>query len=787
MKHYITLICFVALLSACSAPSNSQPIPSSEIFSTSQLATEASTSTLTENSTRTPTITATEIVPTQTPAYSPTPDLPVGLQTPFPQPLQIIKPENAPQLERIARFGNGSVLSVEASNNGNLLAVVSTAGVEFYDGQNLKLLSNIDVFIANETRFFDYSLSSNGKYFAVVNGFDVQLWRTNDGILLHSFSLNDEANYPKLYFSPDNRALVLSSWGGLIIWQVETGNTLFFTPNGVLKIAFSPDGKILGNISGGVELVSLESGEILFSPQGPRFASNLAFSHDGDMLAIAYENTTWIWSVDEGTKLYEFYGRNGSRVESINFSDDGRYLVIESGYDPRSVRIWDVETNTQMINLPEQGLPVLSPDGTRLVTIESQNSQNNVQNHVAIIWDMEKKIPIAKQPFTYFPPRIYFSDRGDTVTIFVDAKAYQFNTQDGSLKSENTMTNWGNTLLIPETGILVSWGGNNILTIQDALDGSEIVSFSLPPTGWFSYQEAIHNGISEEWSTLEDFFFKLSFKTLPHYTPDRAMRYWRSGSEINFYGPNNDGIIAPDPTYLKQSITIDSSIDFNSITFTSDGQIMVAVHDWTKISFWQINSGEKIKTINVDNYVVDYKLSPDDKIIYLVDGSKRGSRKETLVVWDIATEKKIYSEQYDAIVNYSNGWAGCGPRPLAISPMNDLLVFSDENCTLKAVSTEDYSQPLFTIDPGLGSSGKMQFSPDGKLLATAFQGGEVKLWNTLDGSLVYTIADHNNPYISNPYISDEPRIEFSFSDDGKFIGTSYGRSGGTITLWGIWP
>jgi len=349
------------------------------------------------------------------------------------------------------------------------------------------------------------------------------------------------------------------------------------------------------------------------------------------------------------------------------------------------------------------------------------------------------------------------------------------------------MTNWGNPLLIPETGILVSWGGNNILTIQDALDGSEIVSFSLPPTGWFSYQEAIHNGISEEWSTLEDFFFKLSFKTLNNYTPDRAMRYWRSGSEINFYGPNNDGIITPDPTYLKQSITIDSSIDFNSITFTSDGQIMVAVHDWTKISFWQINSGEKIKTINVDNYVVDYKLSPDDKIIYLVDGSKRGSRKETLVVWDIATEKKIYSEQYDAIVNYSNGWAGCGPRPLAISPMNDLLVFSDENCTLKAVSTEDYSQPLFTIDPGLGSSGKMQFSPDGKLLATAFQGGEVKLWNTLDGSLVYTIADHNNPYISNPYISDEPRIEFSFSDDGKFIGTSYGRSGGTITLWGIWP
>lgn len=72
----------------------------------------------------------------------------------------------------------------------------------------------------------------------------------------------------------------------------------------------------------------------------------------------------------------------------------------------------------------------------------------------------------------------------------------------------------------------------------------------------------------------------------------------------------------------------------------------------------------------------------------------------------------------------------------------------------------------------------MAFSPDGTLLATASQGGEIKLWDTTTGSLVHTILDHDTP------VDDEPTVQFAFSEDGQLLGTS---ANGVLRLWGIWP
>ncbi len=72
----------------------------------------------------------------------------------------------------------------------------------------------------------------------------------------------------------------------------------------------------------------------------------------------------------------------------------------------------------------------------------------------------------------------------------------------------------------------------------------------------------------------------------------------------------------------------------------------------------------------------------------------------------------------------------------------------------------------------------MAFSVDGRLLATAFQGGEIKLWNTETGAIVHTITEHINPIV------DKPAVRFAFSEDGQLFGTS---ANGVLRLWGIWP
>lgn len=72
----------------------------------------------------------------------------------------------------------------------------------------------------------------------------------------------------------------------------------------------------------------------------------------------------------------------------------------------------------------------------------------------------------------------------------------------------------------------------------------------------------------------------------------------------------------------------------------------------------------------------------------------------------------------------------------------------------------------------------MAFSPDGTLLATGFQGGEIKLWDTATGELVHTVLEHDSA------ISEEPTVQFAFSEDGQLLGTS---ANGVLRLWGVWP
>lgn len=72
----------------------------------------------------------------------------------------------------------------------------------------------------------------------------------------------------------------------------------------------------------------------------------------------------------------------------------------------------------------------------------------------------------------------------------------------------------------------------------------------------------------------------------------------------------------------------------------------------------------------------------------------------------------------------------------------------------------------------------MAFSPDGSLIATAFVGGEVKIWRVVDGTLVHTIIDHQSP------AQDHPTVTMAFSPDGRYLVTS---GLGITHLWGVWP
>ncbi len=126
-----------------------------------------------------------------------------------------------------------------------------------------------------------------------------------------------------------------------------------FQPN---YLTFSPDGQVLavssGDLTGTTSAPNLvflwdtTTGTQLtpITLDGP--AADLAFSHDGNLLAISVPNSgVRLWSRPSGAERARLPGASGSQgTPSMAFSPDGSLLVV--GTDDGQIVMWDVATAT---------------------------------------------------------------------------------------------------------------------------------------------------------------------------------------------------------------------------------------------------------------------------------------------------------------------------------------------------------------------------------------------------------------------------------------------------------
>ncbi len=116
--------------------------------------------------------------------------------------------------------------------------------------------------------------------------------------------------------------------------------------------------------------------------------SPIAYSPDGNLLAVGTAIGIWIYDVHTGAELELLTGRT-SEVDSLAFSPDGTTLA--SG-DASEVQLWDTETwqfKTTFANHTDGGLSIaFSPDGNTLAS--------GSEGGTVLLWDLT---PPTNTPF----------------------------------------------------------------------------------------------------------------------------------------------------------------------------------------------------------------------------------------------------------------------------------------------------------------------------------------------------------------------------------------------------
>jgi WD40 repeat protein len=527
-------------------------------------------------------------------------------------------------------------------------------------------------------------------------------------------------------FSPNGKTIATGSSDGTAkLWNLEGQKlkTLSGHCNCVSSIAFSPDSKILatGSDDGTVKLWNLEGQELKTLSGHSDIVRSIAFSPDGKTIATGSgDNTVRLWNL-EGQVLQTFNGHCSS-IHSITFSPNGKTIATASS--DKTVKLWSLEGQVlKTLTDNSEGVTsvAFSPDGKTIAT--------GRDNGTVKLWNLEGHELKTLRGHSNWVSSVAFSPNGKTIAT----ASYDKTVKLRNLEGEELKTLKGHTSFV--LSAVFSPDGKTIATASDDktvklwnLEGRELKTLSY------------HSFI------ITSFAFSPNGKTIATGNYDKTAKLWNlEGQELKTLSGHGSVI--------------------TSVAFSPDGKTIATGNYDKTAKLWNLE-GQELKTLSGHGSVVtSVAFSPDSQTI------ATRSRDNTVKLWNLEGQElktlKLWNLEGRELKTFSghSSWVWS----IAFSPDGKTIAARSSDNTVKLWNLE--GRELKTFSGHISSVNSVAFSPDGKTIATASSDRTMKLWN-LEGRELKTFSGHSDWVTS-----------VAFNPDGKIIAT--GSSDKTVKLWNL--
>ncbi|MGO9466477.1 MAG: WD40 repeat domain-containing serine/threonine-protein kinase [Isosphaeraceae bacterium] len=577
-------------------------------------------------------------------------------------------------------------------------------------------------------------------------------------------------------FSPDGRTLVSCGKDRTVrFWDVSTGRllrTITVSSDEVDAVAFSPDGRtvVTGGDDGQVQLWDVATGNRLATIAAHKGPAGAGFSRDGRRLISGgqYDHLIKIWEV----KTHQLLSSRKVTDNGLNsgvLSPDGTTLATAGG--DGYVRLWNVADLTPKKSLRAGDLLyglAFSADGTRIAAADGGGR--------AVVWDIK-----TGQPRPGF----------NAVTHVDDVQAVAFLAGDRMLVSADGRGN----LWLSDAST-----GNRLATLSG--HAAKIWGLSVSPDGM-----TLATTSSDETVKLWDARLPQRWLAIPvpngggpiAFTPDGQTLVAADAVGGRIFEPGRGGpghavgaeleLSGFDPNTGARRFHQVVPRQQNPLYYylTADGAHALYAEPGPTATMWEVASGKRLATLNnfvalkpvgagfggfwaqggpfelVDSVTGERRVLDGTEGTFVVTSARQapllalGTARELAIFDGAATRMKRRRSGIDA------GWSAA-----AFSP--DATILATAATTPHGLIQLWDVSTLKLLDSLPGHSAnvsELDFSPDGKVLASVSGDGAVKLWDVAARAELLALRGPFQPQSSIRFAPDGRSLAFRATAGAK--------------------